>query len=296
MPEEDPIDEIMKRVHRLEVRAKKLVSESFSGEYHSSFKGQGLDFDDHREYQHGDETRAIDWNVTARTGTPYIRQFREERELTVILAIDVSASMHYGSVEFSKLETAAEVAAILAFSAQSNGDKVGLLLYAHEPILFLPPVKSTHQVLRLVREILTANLGEKPTHLPATSKFLLRTLKRKSLIFLLSDFLDTDLHRPLAQLAHRHDLVAIRLADPAENRLPRVGKIHLRDPENGHLRLTNTNNPNLRMGHKKLRARFTEGLSKLFKKNNITHTTIHTNRDPLPNLHKLLKTHAKRKP
>jgi uncharacterized protein (DUF58 family) len=152
MTEEEHIDEVMRRVRKLELKARRLVRESFAGEYQSSFRGQGLDFDDFREYQHGDEIRFIDWNVTARMGTPFIRKFREERELSVILAVDISGSSDYGSIHFSKRESAAEAAAILGFSAIGNGDKVGLLVFADEPVLFVPAAKGSRHLLRLVRE------------------------------------------------------------------------------------------------------------------------------------------------
>ena len=166
----------MKKVRHLEIRAKRLVSETFGGEYHSSFKGQGLDFNEFREYQHGDDVRFLDWNVTARMGSPYIRTFREERELSMVIAVDVSGSSHFGSRILSKIELAAELAAILGFSAQKNGDKTGLLLFASEPVLFLPPAKGTKQILRSIREILTAQPENPGTNLPAACNFLVRSV------------------------------------------------------------------------------------------------------------------------
>ena len=159
MLSDEQIEETMRRVRKLELKARRLVRESFSGEYQSSFKGQGLDFDDFREYQHGDEVRFIDWNVTARMNQPFIRKFREERELSVVLAVDVSGSTAYGSVSLSKRELAAEAAAILGFSALHNGDKVGVLVFAEEPLLYVPPAKGTRHLLRIVREILAAVIG-----------------------------------------------------------------------------------------------------------------------------------------
>lgn len=295
MLSESAIEEIMQRVRRLEIRAKRLVNESFAGEYHSSFKGQGLDFDEFREYQHGDEVRLIDWNVTARMGTPFIRKFREERELSVILAVDVSGSSLYGSQHLSKRELAAEIAAVLAFSARDNGDKVGLLLFAAEPILYLPPAKGSKQILRSVREILTA-LPEKPgTDLPAACHFLIHTLRRKALVFLLSDFLDTEIQKPLGTLSRKHETIALRLYDPAEERLPDVGRVILRDNEHGYERLVNTSNSNVRMAYQKLTRRHREGLRKIFKRYGIDHASISTGGDYLPALHRLLKRHALRK-
>lgn len=295
MLSEAAIEELMQRVRRLEIRAKRLVNESFGGEYHSSFKGQGLDFDEFREYQHGDEIRQIDWNVTARMGTPFIRKFREERELSVILAVDVSASTIYGSQVRSKRELAAEIAAVLAFSARDNGDKVGLLLFADEPLLYLPPAKGTKQILRSVREILTARPGKPGTDLPAACDFLLHTVRRRALVFLLSDFLDTDLRKPLGTLSRKHETIALRLFDPAEERLPDVGRVILRDNEHGYERIVNTSNSNVRMAHRKLSRRHREGVRAIFKRYGIDHAEVSTSRDYLPSLHRLLKRHALRK-
>jgi uncharacterized protein (DUF58 family) len=289
------IEEVMQRVRRLEIRAKRLVNESFAGEYHSSFKGQGLDFDEFREYQHGDEIRLIDWNVTARMGTPFIRKFREERELSVILAVDVSRSSVYGSQHRSKRELAAEIAAVLAFSARDNGDKVGLLLFAAEPILFLPPAKGSKQILRSVREILTA-IPEKPgTDIASACDFLLTTLRRKALVFLLSDFLDTEIRKPLGTLSRKHETIALRLFDPAEERIPDVGKVVLRDNEHGYERVVNTSNSNVRMAYQKLTRRHRQGVRAIFKRYGIDHASISTSSDYLPALHQLLKRHALRK-
>ncbi|NNC86975.1 MAG: DUF58 domain-containing protein, partial [Akkermansiaceae bacterium] len=267
----------------------------FAGEYHSSFKGQGLDFDEFREYQHGDEIRFIDWNVTARMGAPFIRKFREERELAVILAVDVSGSTAYGSRYRSKRELAAELAAVLGFSARDNGDKVGLLLFAEEPVLYLPPAKGTRQVLRSVREILAAAPDHSRTNLPAACNFLVRTQRRKALVFLISDYLDTDLHRPLGVLARKHETIALRVVDPVEEKLPDVGRVILRDNETGAETVVNTHNSNVRMAYRKLSRRHREGLARLFKKYGIDHASFRTTEDYLPQLHKLLKRHALRK-
>ena len=295
MLSQEAIEEVMKRVRRLEIRAKRLVNESFGGEYHSSFKGQGLDFDEVREYQHGDEIRFIDWNVTARTGKPFIRKFREERELSVVIAVDISGSTLYGSGKLSKRELAAEIAAVLAFSARDNGDKVGLLLFGAEPILFLPPAKGSKQILRSVREILT-NIPEKPgTNIPAACDFLLHTLKRKALVFLISDFLDTEIRKPLGTLSAKHETMALRLFDPAEERIPDVGKVVLRDNEHGYERIVNTSNSNVRMAYHKLTRRHRQGVRAVFKRYGIDHASVSTTTDYLPALHKLLKRHALRK-
>ncbi|MFC4993655.1 DUF58 domain-containing protein [Rubritalea tangerina] len=288
------IEEIMRKVHHLEIKAKRLSRESFSGEYHASFKGQGLDFEDFREYQHGDEIRFIDWNVTARMNSPFIRTFREERELTVLIAVDISGSFDFGSKYFSKREIAAEIAAVLAFSAKHNGDKVGLLLFANEPILFLPPAKGSRHTLRLIREVLATQAPNATTNIAGACDFINRTLKRKSLIFLLSDFVDNDFHKKLGTLSQKHETIGIRIFDPVEQELPDVGKVNLLDPETGQERLINTSNANVRMAYNKLNSRRLEALQKAFSKYKIDHINAATDQDYLPLLHHLFKTRSSR--
>lgn len=282
----------MDRVHELEIRAKKLVREMFSGDYHSTFKGRGLDFDDYREYQAGDEVRFIDWNASARMGTPYIRTFREEREMNVILAIDVSGSTLYGSQEKSKRQLAAEIAATLAFSAVANNDQVGLILFADKPLFYLPPAKGRTQVLRIIRETLSAEPPKAHAELTETCHFLNRVSPKRALVFLISDFQDMSLERSLATTAYRHDLIALRIEDPAEARLPKAGRVALQDPETGHQIVLNTKNTNIRMAYRKLRSRFTEGLTKFFKKHSIDYATFSTTEDFYPALHTLLRARA----
>ena len=299
----DSIEEILQRVRRLEIQARRLAKENFSGDYHSSFKGQGLDFDEFREYQPGDEVRFIDWNVSARMQEPYVRTFKEERELAVVLAVDVSPSTWFGSKYYSKRERMAEVAALLGFSARYNGDKVGLLLFSDDTELYLPPEKGAKQVLRAVREILLTNpprldLEQRPastTSLSNASDFLMRTMRRKGLVFLLSDFHDHNFEKPLARLAARHDLIALRVLDPIEQKLPRVGRILARDPETGHTSLINTNNEDVRRGYQKLVTRSAENLTRFFNKNAIDHLTLDTVHDYLPALQSLLQTRSRRR-
>jgi len=295
MNEEESIEEIMRRVRRLEIRARRLAQEVFSGDYHSSFRGQGLDFDEFREYQPGDEIRFIDWNVTARMEVPYIRKFREERELSVILAVDISGSTDSGSDFLSKRERAAELAALLGFSARYNGDKVGLLLFAKEPVLYVPPAKGGRPVLRAVREILTAKPPDPGTSIAEASRFLLQTLKRKGLVFMISDFIDWGFEKPLGSLARQHDLIALPMIDPLEKKIPDVGKVFLRDPESGHEVLVNTSNSNTRMGLSKLSKRYREGLSSFFSKHGIDSAPISTRDDYLAELHQLFQRRAHRR-
>jgi uncharacterized protein (DUF58 family) len=292
---DEQIEEMMARVRRLELKARRLVRESFAGEYLSSFRGQGLDFDDFREYQHGDEVRFIDWNVTARMNAPYVRKFREERELCVILAVDVSGSADYGSVWLSKREVAAETAAVLGFSALNNGDKVGLLLFAHEPLLFIPPEKGSRHLLRMIREILVAKPEHPGTSIANACDFLVRTLRRRSLVFLISDFFSDPLDKPLGKLARKHETVALRVSDPLEATLPKAGKVVMIDSETGYETLVNTDNPNLRMAYQKLMSRQHEGAESVLRKHGIDHADLATHGDTLAELHKLLKRRGRKR-
>ncbi len=294
-PTEEEIEEILARVRKLELKAKRLVRESFAGEYQSSFRGQGLDFDDFREYQHGDEIRFIDWNVTARMNTPFIRKFREERELSVILAVDVSGSADYGSVHFSKREAAAEAAAILGFSALGNGDKVGLLVFADEPLLFVPPAKGSRHLLRMVREILLARPESGGTSIEGACDFLISTLHRRAVVFMVSDFFADPLDKPLGKLARKHETLALEVTDPLEEELPRAGRVVLSDPETGWEVSVNTNNSNLRMGYEKLMRRRHEGLEKICRKHGIDLARLSTDRDRLRDLHRMLKRRARKR-
>ncbi|MEM1084108.1 MAG: DUF58 domain-containing protein [Verrucomicrobiota bacterium] len=294
-PTDQEIEEVMARVRKLELKARRLVRESFAGEYQSSFRGQGLDFDDFREYQHGDEIRFIDWNVTARMDAPYIRKFREERELAVILAVDVSGSADFGSVHFSKREAAAEAAAILGFSAVGNGDKVGLLLFANEPLLFVPPAKGTRHLLRIVREILIARPAVQGTSIKAACDHLVQSLNKRSVVFMISDFFSDPLDKPLGKLARKHETLALQIIDPLEEQLPKAGRVVLTDPETGWEVQVNTNNPNLRMGYQKLMTRQHEGVAKTCRKHGIDIAQLSTDRDRLADLHRMLKRRARKR-
>lgn len=292
---EEQIEEMMKRVRKLELKARRLVRESFSGEYLSSFKGQGLDFDDFREYQHGDEVRFIDWNVTARMGMPFIRKFREEREMSMVLAVDVSGSADYGSVSMSKREIAAEAAAVLGFSAIGNGDKVGLLIFAGEPILFVPPAKGSRHLLRMIREILVARPLRPGTSVESACDFLVKTLRRKSLVFMISDFQCDPLDKPLGKLSRKHETIALRVSDPLEAELPRAGRVVMIDPETGNSIQVNTNSASLREAYARHAAWRSDLARGLFKKHGVDAAELSTRADPLPHLHQLLRRRKRKR-
>jgi uncharacterized protein (DUF58 family) len=232
--------EILKKVRQIELRTRRLVTDAMAGEYHSVFKGRGMDFDEVREYSPGDEVRLIDWNVTARTGVPFIKKLREERELTLLLAVDVSASGKYGSNTQSKRELAAEVASVLAFSAIRNRDKVGLLLFTDEVEHYVPPKKGRTHVLRVIRDILFTTPQRRGTDVAAALDFTNDVLKRKAVVFVISDFIEPPdafdrLKKQLRTTNKRHDLVLLHLRDRHEEKLPALGLLTLEDPETGEV-------------------------------------------------------------
>ena len=225
--------QILKKVKRIEIRTRGLVNDLFGGEYHSVFKGRGMTFSEVREYQPGDDIRLIDWNVTARTGSPFIKIFEEERELTVYLIVDISASGEFGSNQQLKREFGAEIAAVLGFSAIKNNDKVGLILFSEDVEKYVVPKKGKSHVLRVVRELLYTDKKKSGTSIKKALDYLLKVAKRKSVIFLISDFLDDGYWSSLKVVNRKHDLIGIQLYDPAEISLPDLGLSKIEDPETG---------------------------------------------------------------
>ena len=225
--------QILKKVKRIEIRTRGLVNDLFGGEYHSVFKGRGMTFSEVREYQPGDDIRLIDWNVTARTGSPFIKIFEEERELTVYLIVDISASGEFGSNQQLKREFGAEIAAVLGFSAIKNNDKVGLILFSEDVEKFVVPKKGKSHILRVVRELLYTDSKKSGTSIKKALDYLLKVAKRKSVIFLISDFLDDGYWSSLKVVNRKHDLIGIQLYDPAEISLPDLGLSKIEDPETG---------------------------------------------------------------
>ena len=225
--------QILKKVKRIEIRTRGLVNDLFGGEYHSVFKGRGMTFSEVREYQPGDDIRLIDWNVTARTGSPFIKVFEEERELTVYLLVDISASGEFGSKENLKRDIGAEIAAVLGFSAIKNNDKVGLVLFSDKVEKYVLPKKGKSHVLRVIRELLYVKPSRKGTSLKTAIDYLLKVAKRKSVVFIISDFIDEDYWGSLKVANRKHDLIAIRVFDSAELNIPDFGLAKVEDPETG---------------------------------------------------------------
>jgi uncharacterized protein (DUF58 family) len=233
--------EVLRQIRRLQLKARRAVEDLLGGEYHSVFRGVGIAFEEVREYQPGDDVRMIDWNVTARFGAPFIKRFVEERELTVVLLVDCSGSQRFGTHYQQKREVAAELAAVLAFSAIANNDKVGLLCCTDRVERFVPPRKGTRHVLRIIRDILFYQPTHSATSLRAGLDYLNRVQHRRTIVFLLSDFLDRDFERAFKRTGRRHDLIAVRITDPREEELPAVGLLELEDAETGKRRLLDTN-------------------------------------------------------
>ena len=232
--------ELLKKVRQLEIRTRGLVNQVFSGEYHSVFKGRGMSFSEVREYQIGDDVRAIDWNVTARFDHPFIKIFEEERELTVMLLVDMSGSQFFGSQGQLKRDIAVEISAILAFSAMKNNDKVGALLFSDQIEKFVPPRKGQSHALRIVRELISFEPKHSATSLKGALDYLNHVLKKRSIVFVISDFMDSGYEASLRIAGKRHDLIGIRLLDPRENELPRMGLVTFRDAETGEQRWVDT--------------------------------------------------------
>jgi uncharacterized protein (DUF58 family) len=286
--------EILKKIRRLEIKTRGLVDAAFAGQYRSVFKGRGMNFEEVREYQAGDEVRAIDWNVTARMGHPFIKKFTEERELTVMLMVDVSASGDYGSVHLSKRELAAEVACLLAFSAIRNNDKVGLILFSDHVELYIPPKKGRTHTLRMIREILFYEAQGRGTEPAVALNYMNRVLSHKAVVFLISDFQAGDFSKALSVTSRRHDLVAIPIIDPCEEYLPNVGVITLEDAETGEQIEVDTSNAATRAAYLHLVDKRRSGLNTQLRKNRIDSISLRTNQDYLPALRTFFQQRERR--
>ena len=286
--------EILKKIRTLEIKTRGLVETAFAGDYHSVFKGRGMNFEEVREYQPGDEIRAIDWNVTARLGNAFVKKFTEERELTVMLIVDVSASGNFGSSTQSKRELAAEVACLLAFSAIRNNDKVGLLLFSDRVELFIPPKKGRSHTLRLIREILFFQPEGRGTDPALALDYLNKIVTRRAVVFFISDFQAPDFSHALAVSGRRHDFIAVHIQDEREEVLPNIGIITLEDAETGEQIEINT-------GERAMRRQFTDfaeeqraTLWRTLGRNNIDVIALRTGQDYLPALRSFFKQRERR--
>jgi uncharacterized protein (DUF58 family) len=286
--------EILKKVKRIEITTRGLVNDIFSGEYHSVFKGRGMEFSEVREYQIGDDIRTIDWNVTARMGHPYVKVFEEERELTVMLLVDVSSSGNFGTVEQMKGEIAIEICALLAFSAIKNNDKVGLIIFTNEVEKFVPPKKGKTHVLRVLRELLYHKPKGTQTNIQEALEYLTRVTTRRSVVFLVSDFIDEGYEKALQIANKRHDIVAITVTDPRELSMPDVGFIELEDAETGEVVLVDTSHTKTRTTYSHQTAERVRERTKLFQSLNTDHIEIKTNESYVEPLIRFFRMRAKR--
>jgi uncharacterized protein (DUF58 family) len=266
--------ELIRRIRRLEIATRKVVSDMLAGQYHSVFKGRGMAFSEVRPYQPGDEIRIIDWNVTARMQDPYVKIFTEERELTVMLLVDVSASEEFGSRGRTKSELCAEVAAQIAFSAIANNDRVGLILFSDRVEKVIPPKKGRQHVLRLVSDILAFKPQGRGTDLPAALNYLSHVSKRRAVTFLISDFLARGYEKPLRIVARRHDLIPVVLQDPMEEAFPRLGLVELEDPETLERVLVDTADPWVREEYSRSMKALRDERRKLFKRMELDHVEL----------------------
>ena len=276
--------EILKKIRRLELTTRRMVETAFAGQYHSVFRGRGMNFDDFRPYQIGDEIRTIDWNVTARMGEPFVRKYVEERELTVLLLVDISASGGFGSVSASKREVAAEVASLLAFCAIRNNDNVGLLLFTDQTELYIPPKKGRTHTLRLIREILFFEPKGRGTDLVRPLEFINRVTTRRAVIFLLSDFQADGFERPLSICGRRHDLIAVPIEDPGEWQLPPVGIVEVQDPETGIRSKIDFSNMATRREFARLVDEQRKSRDALFRRGKVGTISLRTDQDYFPML------------
>ena len=243
--------ELLKKVRKIEIKTRRLSDHIFGGEYHSTFKGRGMTFSEVRQYQFGDDVRNIDWNVTARYNEPYVKVFEEERELTMMLMVDISGSKLFGTVDQFKNEIATEIAATLAFSATQNNDKIGLILFSDEIELYIPPKKGRSHVLRIIRELIEFEPKSKRTNISEGLKFLSNVMKKKAIVFVLSDFIADDYSQTLKIAANKHDITGIRIYDKHEESIPNLGMVQMQDEESGELVLVNT-------GSKKIRSNYSD--------------------------------------
>lgn len=286
--------DISKKIRYIQIYTSKAVNDMLAGEYHSVFKGRGMEFDEVREYRSGDEIRSIDWNVTARMGEPYVKRFVEERELTVIFMVDLSASGTFGSVYKLKNEISAELCALLAFSAIKNNDKVGLIIFTDQVEMFIPPAKGTTHVLRLIRELLEFSPGRSQTDIAAGIEYLARVTNRKAVVFLVSDFIGEGYEQKLRIIGKRHDLIAVSVTDPREVKMPNVGLVELEDAETGKTFLLDTASRMARKKYEKSCLERQGRLREMLRSMDIDQVEILSDRDYLGELVKFFRTRERR--
>lgn len=295
--QEERLKRILKRVRRIELLTRGMVKEMLGGQYHSRFKGQGIEFDDFREYQPGDDVRFIDWNVTARMSDPFVRKYVEERELTVMLCVDVSGSGDYGSQEDSIRERAAEIAAVFAFSAVQNQDKVGLTLFSSGVEQYLPARKGAPHALRILRDILNHEPKQHGTDIKPALDLALERIAHRALVIIVSDFIthDSGWEKSLRAVAAKHDVVAAQIVDPRELSLPDAGRVCLEDPETGEQLLVNTSHPAVRMQYEQRVEQRQTALVQLLRRCGVERLSVRTDEDYVPALKAYFRSRKRRR-
>ncbi|MGI6240741.1 MAG: DUF58 domain-containing protein [Candidatus Omnitrophota bacterium] len=285
--------ELLRKIRKIEIHTTRLVNDLFGGEYESVFKGQGIEFADVREYVPGDDIRTIDWNVTARSNQAFVKKFVETRELTVIFAVDMSGSQYYGSQDKLKSEIAAEITAILAFSAVKNNDKTGLLICTDEVEKFIPVKKGRNHALRVIREILGYQPRKRQTRLSQALEYLHKVLTRTAVIFLISDFIDEGYEKPLKILSRKHDVIAVHIQDPLEQKIPAVGLLNLQNRETGETVLIDTNSKEFQARYQNNALLKKRAIDKLFKRLHIDQINIPANTSYVEPLFKFFKSRGR---
>ena len=276
--------ELIKKIRQIQIYTSRMVDASFAGQYESVFKGRGMQFDEVREYTPGDDIRTIDWNVTARTGKAYIKRFVEEREMTVVFAVDLSASGDFGTVDKAKNELAAEFCAVMAFAAAKNNDKVGLLIFSDRIELYIPPKKGMSHMLRLIRELLYFKMPKRKTNINEALDYLAKVIRKKATVFLVSDFIETNFKKSLSLLNKRHDVIAVSVRDPAEIALPNIGLIEFTDAETGELILVDTSSKKFRTQYSGSASRQFDELKSTFRSINVDSINISTGKPYIQDL------------
>lgn len=285
--------ELLKKVRKIEIKIKGISKELFSGEYHSAFKGRGMSFSEVRDYQIGDDVRNIEWNVTARTGIPHVKVFEEERELTVMLLVDVSHSSMFGTKAYIRRELSTEIAAILAYSAMSNNDKVGMILFADEVKMYIPPKKGKKHVLRIIRELIEQPSSGVDTNVSEALQYFSNLVKKKSICFVISDFFADNFDKALQVAARRHDIIGMHLYDPFEKTLPSAGLLHVVDAETGRKVIVDTSDRTTREAHAKAFIRKETILHNLFNRSGADLISLDARESYIVALHRFFKKRAK---
>lgn len=285
--------DLLKKVRKIEIKTRGLSNQIFSGEYHSAFKGRGMAFSEVREYMPGDDVRTIDWNVTARLNSPYVKVFEEERELNVVLLVDVSASGDFGTQKQFKKDLITELCAVIAFSAATNNDKIGVIFYTDTIEKFIPPKKGKSHILRIIRELINFEPKGKGTNITQALRYLTNAVKKKSIVFLISDFMTSGFEDALKISNRKHDIVALQISDAAEKSIPNLGLIKIRDNESGKLIWVNTASKEFRNNYARQSALFNQKLKEIFNRSGVDHAEIDTEKGyikPLMNLFKRRET------